>query len=147
MALLDKTIDQIVFLDPDNGIVPSAKKLKGAKGSSSITSLELKYIMKNISDGSIVMVAQQLNDYFYTHEARVKDLQADVHPNIILLVDEVIQFGVFFFTKNDACHDVLSSFLWEFLAKYRFVKCPERVLIVTGNKAGISTRALGLKVE
>ncbi len=147
VALLDKTIGQILFLDPDTGVMPSVKKLKSAKGSSAVTSLELKYIMDNISDESVVMVFQQLNDYSYSHEARVKDLQSDLHPTIILLVDEVIQSGIYFFTKSQEVHDALSNFLWELLNEYRFLKSTERVLIVTGNKEGISSKALGLKVK
>ena len=147
VTLLDKTVRQILFLDPDNGVMPSAKKLKSAKGSSAITSLELKYIMDNVTDESVVIVSQQLNDYSYSHEARVKDLQSDVHPNIILLVDEVIQSGVFFFTRSQAVHEALSNFLWELLAQYRFLKSTERVLVVTGNREGVSSKALGLKVK
>jgi hypothetical protein len=147
VALVDKTVAQILFLDPDTGIMPSFKKLKSAKGSSAITSLELKYIMDNIGDESVLMVSQQLNDYSYSHEARVKDLQSDIHPNIILLVDEVIQSGVFFFTRSQAVHDVLSTFVWEALDPYRFLKSTERVLIVTGTKEGVSSNALGIKVK
>ena len=147
VSLIDKATDQVLFIDPDMGILPSAKKLKSAKGSAMITSLELKYIMDNISEESIVMVSQQLNDYSYSHETRVKDLQPDINPNVILLVDEVIQAGVYFFTKSQACHDILLAFLWEFLNQYRFLKSTERVMIISGSKEGILTKPLGEKVN
>lgn len=145
VSLLEKATRQVLFIDPDTGIIPSGKKLKSAKGDSLITSLELKYIMDNISEDSIVMVSQQLNDYSYAHEARVRDLQPDVNPNIILLVDEVVQSGVYFFTKSQECHNVLLSNLWEYLTQYQFVKSTERVMLICGSTEGVTTRTLGAK--
>jgi hypothetical protein len=145
VALIEIATRQVLFIDPDTGIIPSGKKLKSAKGDSLITSLELKYIMDNIGEDSIVMVSQQLNDYSYAHESRVKDLQPDVNPNIILLVDEVIQSGVYFFTKCQECHNVLLSDLWEYLTQYRFVKSTQRVMLICGSTEGVTTRTLGVK--
>lgn len=144
-ALIDKTIYQIIFLDPDTGINPSSKKLGAGKGSSFIQSTELKAILDIINDESIIMVQQQLTNYQYTHEDRIKDLQKDLQPNIILLVDEVIQSGIYFITKSQACYDLLTNYLWEYLTQYQFVKSNERVMLLSGSKEGISIKPLGVK--
>jgi len=86
-SLIDKATSQIIFLDPDTGINPSSRKLAAGKGSSFITSAEVKAILDLVNDESIILVQQQLTNYQYSHEARVKDLQQDLQPNIILLVD------------------------------------------------------------
>ena len=143
-ALIDKTVNQIIFLDPDTGINPSSKKLGAGKGSSFITSSEVKAILDLISDESIIMVQQQLTNYQYSHEARIKDLQPDLQPNIILLVDEVIQSGVYFITKSQACHDLLMDYLWTYLSQYKFLKSSERVMVISGSAEGISIKSLGV---
>ena len=143
-ALLDKETNQIIFIDPDTGIMPSSQKLNTAKGNSFISSAEVKTILDAISDESVIMVQQQLTNYQYSHEARVKDLQQDLQPNIILLIDEVVQSGVYFITKSQACHDLLLNQIWEYLTQYQFVKSNERVMLIAGSSEGIAIKPLGV---
>ncbi len=141
--LIDKKTDQVIFLDPDTGIMPSYKKFSSGKTSSFLISTELKAILDVVSDSTIIMAHQLLTNHLYTHEDRVKDLQKDLQPNIILLVDEVVQSGVYFLTKNNAAHKKLAEFLWDYLKTYQFVKSNERVMLVIGNDEGVTIKHLG----
>jgi len=144
-ALIDKTINQVIFLDPDTGIMPSFHKLGAGKGSSFVSSTEIKTLLDMVSDESIIMIHQQLTNYQYSHEARVKDLQQDLQPNIILLADEVIQSGMYFITKNQTCHDLLLNYLLEHLTQYKFLKSSDRVILISGTAEGITINHLGVK--
>lgn len=137
IALIDKSLNQLIFIDPDNGIIPSDKKLPGSKGSAFMTSLELKYIIDNVTDQSIIMIQQSLTNHAYTHEDRVKDLQKAIQSNITLLVDEVSQSGVYFFAKDEGMHDNITSTLQDYIKSYQFVKSNERVMLVLGTIKGI----------
>ena len=143
-SLIDKTINQIIFLDPDTGINPSSRKLASGKGSSFIQSSEVKAVIDAVNHESIVMVQQQLTNYQYSHEERIKDLQRDLQRNIILLVDEVIQSGVYFLTKSQACYELLINYFWEYLTEYQFVKSSGRVMLISGNDSGVTVKPLGV---
>ena len=88
------------------------------------------------------MIQQQLTNYQYSHEARVKDLLQDLQTNIILVIDEVIQSGIYFVVKNLAQYDSFMKHLWTYLAQYQFIKSSDRVMIVSGNAEGITTKTL-----
>lgn len=143
-ALVDKTTNQIIFLDPDTGIMPSSQKIGAAKGNSFIKANEVKAVLDAISDESIIIVHQQLTNYQYTHEKRMLDMQQDIQPNIILLVDEVIQSGIYFITKSQATYDLLTSFLWEYLTQYQLVKSNDRVMLISSNEKETITKPLGV---
>lgn len=143
ISLLDKNINQLIFADPDTGVMPSTQKLNAAKGNSFISTAELKSILDTASRESIIIVNQQLTNYQYSHDARMKDVYKDLQTDIILLVDEVIQTGVYFITKSPACHDLLCSHLWDYLSPYRFVKSTERVMLLTVNAEGVIQKSLG----
>ena len=100
--------------------------------------------MESVGEDSIIMVQQLLTNYQYTHEARVKDLQQDLQTNVILLVDEVIQSGVYFFPKSNASLKFLTTYLWEYLTQYQFVKSNDRVMLITGTEEGVNVKPLGL---
>ncbi|PQJ10515.1 hypothetical protein CJD36_011100 [Flavipsychrobacter stenotrophus] len=142
--LIDSTVNQIIFLDPDTGVMPSCKKLPTGKGSSFIKSSEVKQVLEMISADSVVMVQQQVTNYQYTHEDRVKELVADLGQNVIMLVDEVIQSGIYIIAKNETHHQQLITFMWEYLVKYQFVKSNERVMLIAGNAEGVTIKTLGI---
>ncbi len=146
-TLIDEALTQIIFLDPDTGVMPSCKKLAAGKGKSFIRSSEIKELIDAISDESIIMINQQLTDYQYTHEARVKDLQNDLQPNVLLLVDEVIQSGLYFITKSQSNYDLLLTHLWDYMTQYRFIKSSERVILFCGSEEGVVTRPLGISTQ
>jgi len=143
VGLFDKSLNQLVFIDPDNGIIASDKKLPSSKGSGVMTSLELRYITDNLTDASIVMVQQSITNHSYTHEDRVRDLQKDIQPNIALLVDEVSQSGIYFITKDLNTRDTVLNILQEYMKSYQFVKSNERVMLVIGNDEGVTIKHLG----
>ncbi|MBX2907221.1 MAG: hypothetical protein KF744_14345 [Taibaiella sp.] len=128
--LLDKEIGQLVLLDPDNGVLPSSKKAPAGKGNEMVKASEIKMILDMLKDDSIVMVHQALTSHLYSHQQRVSDLKRDLSANVLFLVDEVIQAGVFFVVKLDLVFEKLSTSLTDYISTYQFVKSSDRVMLI-----------------
>lgn len=145
IGLIDKSVNHLILLDPDNGIMPSDKKLPSAKGSAFITSLEVRYIIESATNESVIMVQQSLTNSVYSHESRVRDLQKDLQSNIALLVDEVTQSGIYFISKDQKVYSKTITLLLDYLKSYQFVKSNERVMLLIGSAKGIDMQTLGTK--
>ena len=64
-----------------------------------------------------------------------------------MLVDEVIQSGIYFITKSQVCYNLLLNYLWEYLSQYNFLKSSDRVMLISGSAEGISVKPLGIATK
>ena len=142
-ALIAKDAGELIFLDPDTGVMTAGKKLPSHKGNSFVLSSEIKMLLDAVNEDSVLMVSQSLTNHLITHENRVKELQQDLQCDILLVVDEVIQSGIYFIAKKQAMHETLSNLLWEYLTQYQMVKSNERVMIISCDKNVVTTKSLG----
>ena len=127
--LVENSGQQIIFLDPDTGIAPINHEVSRTKGSSLLLTSEIRMIMNKITDDSIVIIRQSMNNYFYKHEDRVKDLFNELQANVVLLVDEVIQSGLFIVTKSEGMNKAIINRLQYYLSGYKDLKNSSRIYL------------------
>ena len=136
--LIEHPGQQVIFLDPDAGIAPINQDVPMARASSLVLLSEINRILNKVTDDSIIVIRQTMNNHFYKQEARIKDLQKELHCNVILLVDEVIQSGLFIITKTDEVSKVIIDRLQSYLSGYKNLKKSDRILLIEGYGYGDS---------
>ena len=127
--LIGNSGQQIIFIDPDTGIAPINQEVSRAKGSSLLLASEIRIVMNKITDDSIVIIRQSMNNHFYNQEERIKDLYKELECNIILLVDEVIQSGLFLVTKSEGMNKAIINRLQYYLSGYKTLRNASRIYL------------------
>ena len=127
--LVERSGQQIIFLDPDTGIAPINQEISRTKGSSLLLTSEIRVIMNKVTDDSIIVIRQSMNNYFYKHEDRVKDLFNELQANVVLLVDEVIQSGLFIITKSEGMNKAIINKLQHYLFGYKSLRNSSRICL------------------
>ena len=134
LNLIADSEQQLIFLDPDTGIGPIGQDIPRAKGSAFVLTSELRNLINKTADNSIVAVRQAMNNPFYSQEQRINDMHKELGANIILLVDEVIQSGLFIITKSEVMNRAMLNRLQYYLSDYKVLKKGSRILL--GNNEG-----------
>lgn len=138
-----EAIDQLIYIEPDNGVSPPSKKLPSAKGDGFIQVAEIKGIADAISDDSVIIIRQMMNNHLYNQEARLRDVHNELSINTILLVDEVTQSGTFIICKSNPRFQELISRTEYYLSDYRFLKNSSRILLGIATTHEVVIRSIG----
>jgi hypothetical protein len=136
-------VDQVIYIEPDNGVSQSGKKLNSAKGDGYILPSEVKRIVGATTESSIIIIRQMLNNHLYTHEARIKDMNNELGANVILLADEVTQAGVYVVCKSSERFQETISRMEYYISDYRFLKNSSRILLGIATGHDMVIRSIG----
>ena len=127
--LIENAGQQVIFIDPDTGIAPINQEVSRTKGSSLVVLSEINRVLNKITDDSIIIIRQSMNNHFYDQDARIKDLHKELQANVVSVVDEVIQSGLFIITKSEGVSKAIVNKLQQYLIGYKTMKNSNRICL------------------
>jgi hypothetical protein len=140
--LLDKA-EQVIYIEPDSGVAQQGKKISSARGDGYLQTNEIKAIQENLSENSIIIIRQMANNYLVTQEAMLTGIRDQLGTNALLVVDEVIQGGVYVLCRDDQRFKDITSRMEYYLSDYRFLKNSNRILLGIATADDINIRSIG----
>lgn len=133
----------LVYIEPDNGVALSKQQIAPSKASAFIFHSEIAGILNKVQSNSILVIKQSLSNYSCAHEMRITDMYAAHNAAVLLIIDEIIQSGIFIITRDSELASCINSRLQYYLNDYRFLKNSSRILLGFHDGKEVSIKSIG----